>query len=159
MPDVGLPATTAAAGHRQGWVLLTLCLGVLVAQVDTSVVNLAIQPIGTAFRASVAGLQWVLDGYNLSYAVLLLSGGLVADLYGRRLVFQAGAALLGLAAPRRGGIGAAAVRLGVLSDFATVGSPGQSGWYASNDCGRNCNRRMRTVDAGDDTSWPAPRGG
>jgi MFS transporter, DHA2 family, methylenomycin A resistance protein len=39
----------------------------------------------------------VLDGYNLSYAVLLLSGGLAADLYGRRLVFQSGAALLGLA--------------------------------------------------------------
>jgi MFS transporter, DHA2 family, methylenomycin A resistance protein len=97
MPDVGIPATTAAAAHRQAWVLLTLCLGVLVAQVDTSVVNLAIQPIGAAFQASVAGLQWVLDGYNLSYAVLLLSGGLVADLYGRRLVFQAGAALLGLA--------------------------------------------------------------
>jgi MFS transporter, DHA2 family, methylenomycin A resistance protein len=62
MPDVGLPATTATAGHRQGWVLLTLCLGVLVAQVDTSVVNLAIQPIGAAFRASVPGLQWVLVG-------------------------------------------------------------------------------------------------
>lgn len=77
--------------------MLALCLGVLVAQVDTSVVNLAIQPIGAAFRGSVAELQWVLDGYNLSYAVLLLTGGLVADLYGRRLVFQAGAAVLGLA--------------------------------------------------------------
>ncbi len=49
-------------------VLLTLCLGVLVAQVDTSVVNLAMQPIGSAFRASVTELQWVLDAYNLVYA-------------------------------------------------------------------------------------------
>ena len=96
MPDMGIPATIVA-GRRQIWVLLTLCLGVLVAQVDTSVVNLAVQPIGAAFGASVAALQWVLDGYNLSYAVLLLSGGLAADLYGRRLVFQAGAAVLGLA--------------------------------------------------------------
>jgi hypothetical protein len=57
MPDIGIPAT-AMAGRRQGWLLGTLCLGVLVAQIDTSVVNLAIQPIGGSFRASVAGLQW-----------------------------------------------------------------------------------------------------
>jgi len=76
---------------------MTLCLGVLVVQVDTSVVNLAMQPIGAAFHASVAALQWVLDGYNLTYAVLLLTGGLLADLYGRRLAFQAGAAVLAAA--------------------------------------------------------------
>jgi DHA2 family methylenomycin A resistance protein-like MFS transporter len=70
---------------------------VLVAQVDTSVVNLAMHPIGTAFQASVGALQWVLDGYNLTYAVLLLTGGLLADLYGRRRAFQAGAAILAAA--------------------------------------------------------------
>lgn len=79
---------------RRGLVLLTLCLGVLVAQVDTSVVNLAMQPIGTAFRASVSELQWVLDAYNMSYATLLLTGGLVADLYGRRRAFQVGTVIL-----------------------------------------------------------------
>jgi MFS transporter, DHA2 family, methylenomycin A resistance protein len=88
------PATHSS---RTGLVLLTLCLGVLIAQVDTSVVNLAVQPIGTAFRASVPALQWVLDAYNLSYATLLLTGGLVADLYGRRLAFQLGAAVLAVA--------------------------------------------------------------
>ena len=80
---------------RERLVLLTLCLGVLIAQLDTSVVNLAIEPIGHAFHAPVGALQWVLDGYNLSYAVLLLTGGLVADLYGRRTVFHAGAAIIG----------------------------------------------------------------
>jgi MFS transporter, DHA2 family, methylenomycin A resistance protein len=93
------PTATAAPASvrtesRRGLVLLTLCLGVLVAQVDTSVVNLAMHPIGAAFHARVAALQWVLDGYNLTYAVLLLTGGLLADLYGRRRAFQAGAALL-----------------------------------------------------------------
>lgn len=83
-------------GWLEGFVLVTLCLGVLVAQVDTSVVNLAMQPIRRSFHASVGALQWVLDGYNLSYAVLLLTGGLVGDLYGRRLAFQAGAALIGV---------------------------------------------------------------
>lgn len=75
-------------------VLLALCLGVLVAQVDTSVVNLATHSIGATFQAGVTPLQWMLDGYNLVYAVLLLSGGLVADLYGRRRAFAIGAAVL-----------------------------------------------------------------
>ncbi len=89
------PPISAERPARERLVLLTLCLGVLIAQLDTSVVNLAIQPIGHAFHASVGALQWVLDGYNLSYAVLLLTGGLAADLYGRRTVFQAGAAIIG----------------------------------------------------------------
>jgi MFS transporter, DHA2 family, methylenomycin A resistance protein len=88
---------TGRSATRSGAVLLTLCLGVLVAQVDTSVVNLAMQPIGSAFHASVPALQWVLDAYNLTYATLLLTGGLVADLYGRRLAFQIGAAVLTVA--------------------------------------------------------------
>ena len=75
-------------------VLLALCLGVLVAQIDTSVVNLATHAIGVTFHAGVAPLQWVLDAYNLVYAVLLLSGGLVADLYGRRRAFAIGAAVM-----------------------------------------------------------------
>lgn len=74
-------------------VLLTMCLAVLVAQLDTSVVNLAVRPISADLGGAVAALQWVLDGYNLTYAVLLLSGGLLADLFGRRLIFVAGTAL------------------------------------------------------------------
>ena len=85
------PTRTA---ERRGLILSTLCLGVLVAQVDTSVVNLAAQPIGKAFGASVQALQWVLDSYNLTYAVLLLSGGLCADVFGRRRVFRIGAAII-----------------------------------------------------------------
>ncbi len=71
-------------------VLIGMCLAVLIAQIDTSVVNLSTNAIGNAFRAGVAPLQWVLDAYNLVYAILLLSGGLVADLYGRRLAFMIG---------------------------------------------------------------------
>jgi len=73
--------------------LLTLCLAVLVAQIDTAVVNLGTHRIGNYFHASVGALQWVVDGYNLTYAVLLLTGGLLADLIGRRKVFILGAAI------------------------------------------------------------------
>ncbi|WP_211886348.1 MFS transporter [Plastoroseomonas hellenica] len=80
-------------GQRHRLTLLTLCIAVLIAQLDTSVVNLAVRPIGEHFRAGVGALQWVVDSYNLLYAVLLLTGGLLADLLGRRRIFMAGAAL------------------------------------------------------------------
>jgi EmrB/QacA subfamily drug resistance transporter len=87
----------AGAGEKQQarrWLtLLTLCIAVLIAQVDTSVVNLAVRPIGEYFQAAVGALQWVVDSYNLVYAVLLLTGGLLADLYGRRRLFMGGAAI------------------------------------------------------------------
>ena len=73
--------------------LATLCTAVLIAQLDTSVVNLGVRPIGQSFRVGVDTLQWVVDGYNLTYAASLLTAGLLADLYGRRLVFTIGAAL------------------------------------------------------------------
>ena len=93
----GSVTNDAAGSIPRGLVLLALSLGVLVAQVDTSVVNLAMQPIGAALHASVAALQWVLDAYNLVYAVLLLAGGAIADLYGRRRAFRIGVAVFAAA--------------------------------------------------------------
>jgi MFS transporter, DHA2 family, methylenomycin A resistance protein len=84
-------------GVRNRLTLPTLCAAVLIAQIDTSVVNLATRPIGDYFGAGVGALQWVVDSYNLVYASLLLSGGLFADLIGRRRVFMAGAAVFTLA--------------------------------------------------------------
>uniref|UniRef100_E6PUV6 Major facilitator superfamily MFS_1 n=1 Tax=mine drainage metagenome TaxID=410659 RepID=E6PUV6_9ZZZZ len=74
-------------------ILFILCLAVLIAQVDTSVVNLAVHAIGVGLHAPLPALQWVVDAYNLSYAALLMSGGTLADLLGRRRVLQAGAAV------------------------------------------------------------------
>jgi EmrB/QacA subfamily drug resistance transporter len=87
----GEPKELCSNRAGRGLALATLCLAVLIAQLDSSVVNLAVRPIGRSLDASVAELQWTIDGYNLAYAVLLLTGGLLADLYGRRLVFMAGA--------------------------------------------------------------------
>ena len=90
--DVARPSAPAR------WLtLVTLCVAVLIAQVDTSVVNLAVRAIGEHFKASVDEMQWVVDSYNLVYAVLLLTGGLLADLYGRRRIFMTGAAVFTLA--------------------------------------------------------------
>ncbi|MEO6147708.1 MAG: MFS transporter, partial [Sulfuriferula sp.] len=91
------PAEANNPDHRSidhRWLtLVTLCMAVLIAQVDTSVVNLAVHPIGEYFTAGVAELQWVVDSYNLVYAALLLTGGLLADLLGRRIIFMVGAAV------------------------------------------------------------------
>jgi EmrB/QacA subfamily drug resistance transporter len=103
------PATQAAE-HRHSLALLTLCLAVLVAQVDTAVVNLAMRPIGVYFHASIGALQWVVDSYNLVYAALLLTGGLLADLFGRRRLFVVGALVFTAASL----VGALAPSIGVL---------------------------------------------
>jgi len=87
------PHASAAAPTDRRVILFILCLAVLIAQVDTSVVNLAVHAIGVGLHAPLPALQWVVDGYNLSYAALLMTGGTLADLLGRRRVLQAGAAV------------------------------------------------------------------
>lgn len=78
--------------------LWTLCLGVLMVQVDTSVANLAVHAIGVSLHASLRTLQWTIDGYNLVYASLLMSGGTLSDLFGRRRTLQVGVGLFTLGA-------------------------------------------------------------
>ncbi len=74
-------------------VLFTTCLGVLMAALDVSVINLALPHIEADLRAGVSAMQWVVDAYNLCYASLILTGGTLGDLYGRRRIFVLGAAL------------------------------------------------------------------
>jgi MFS transporter, DHA2 family, methylenomycin A resistance protein len=85
------PSFLAAEPARNALTLPVLCIAVFAAQLDTSIANLAAAPIGRHFAASLSALQWVIDSYNLVYAALLLTGGLLADLLGRRRIFIAGA--------------------------------------------------------------------
>lgn len=78
---------------RPRLVLLATSLGVLFAQIDTSVVNLAVKSIASDLHAGVSQMQWVIDSYNLVYASLLLTGGTLGDLYGRRRIFVLGIVL------------------------------------------------------------------
>ncbi|WP_407168238.1 MFS transporter [Bradyrhizobium sp. ORS 111] len=71
--------------------LLTLCLAVMIAHIDTFIVNLGARAIGDHFAAGVDELQWIVDSYNLVYAVSLLTGGMLADIYGRRRILMSGA--------------------------------------------------------------------
>jgi len=78
---------------RPRLVLVATSLGVLLAQIDTSAVNLALKSIGADLNSGVSALQWVIDAYNLVYAGLLLTGGTLGDLYGRRRIFISGIVL------------------------------------------------------------------
>jgi MFS transporter, DHA2 family, methylenomycin A resistance protein len=91
-----LSQVRARGANSATLILLTMSLGVLVAQIDTSVVNLAVKQIGASLDAGVTALQWVVDAYNLVYASLLLTAGTLADLYGRRRIFALGIALFTL---------------------------------------------------------------
>ena len=90
---MSIASTRARPAHTRTLVLLTMSLGVLIAQVDTSVVNLAVKQIGASLHADVSMLQWVVDAYNLVYASLLLTAGGLADIFGRRRIFVFGIVL------------------------------------------------------------------
>ena len=81
---------------RRWWILAVLCLSVLLVVVDNTIVNVALPTISRDLHASTEALQWVVDGYTLSFAGLLLVGGNLGDRLGRRRFLQLGLALFGL---------------------------------------------------------------
>ena len=70
-----MPTATAPPTTRRWWVLAVLCLSVLLVSVDNTIVNVALPTIGRELAASTSDLQWVVDGYTLAFAALLLLGG------------------------------------------------------------------------------------
>ena len=70
--------------------LAALCLGYFMITMDATAVNTALPDIGRKLGAGVSGLQWVVDGYTMTFACLLLSGGSLGDRLGSRRVFLAG---------------------------------------------------------------------
>ena len=85
-----------AHNDRRWWILAVLCLSVLLVVVDNTIVNVALPTISRDLHASTEALQWVVDGYTLTFAGLLLVGGNLGDRLGRRRVLQLGLALFGL---------------------------------------------------------------
>jgi EmrB/QacA subfamily drug resistance transporter len=82
---------------NSGWIIATTILGSSMAFIDGTVVNVALPALQSALHATIAQVQWVVEAYALLLAALLLTGGALGDLYGRRRVFAIGVALFTLA--------------------------------------------------------------
>ena len=133
MASVGVAETPGAGGlafkSKAGrWVLAVTVLGSGMAFLDGTVVNVALPDMGRDLNASTATLQWVLNGYMLTLASLILLGGSLGDRYGRRRVFVIGvilftfASLLCAIAPNGGFLIAARMLQGVGGALLTPGS-------------------------------------
>jgi EmrB/QacA subfamily drug resistance transporter len=79
------------------WVIVATVLGSGIAFLDGTVVNVALPAIARNLHAGVAGLQWTVDSYLITLTALMLLGGSLGDIYGRRLLFVAGLAAFGVA--------------------------------------------------------------
>ena len=76
-PDVPPPGSIRAAGSRSA-----SSVAVLIAALDTTVLNVAIPTILRDFHTTLPSLQWVITGYSLTFAALLIIGGRLGDIYG-----------------------------------------------------------------------------
>jgi DHA2 family methylenomycin A resistance protein-like MFS transporter len=72
------------------WLLIATSFAFVVVQLDVTIVNVALPQIGTRLQAGVAGLQWVVDAYTLSFAALLISAGVIGDRFGSRRIYLTG---------------------------------------------------------------------
>lgn len=85
------------AGTSFRWITAVTSLAFVVAQLDVSIVNIALPEIAKTFKADMSVLQWVIDAYALAFAVLMLSAGNLSDLFGAKHVFQYGMLIFGTA--------------------------------------------------------------
>src|SRR3954447_23019126 len=88
---------TVGAMDRKWWTLLAVCIATFMLLLDITIVYVALPDIQRALHASFSDIQWVVDAYALTLAALLLTGGSVADILGRRRIFLIGIAIFTVA--------------------------------------------------------------
>src|SRR6202021_3187446 len=75
---------------KKWWTLLAVCAGIFMLLLDVTIVIVAQPAIQAQLHSSFGDVQWVVDAYALTLASLLLTSGVLADRYGRRLLFSIG---------------------------------------------------------------------
>ncbi len=83
-------ADTPCAAENGRWILAATILGSSMAFIDSTVVNVALPALQVNLHATVVGVQWVVESYGLFLGALILVGGSLGDLFGRRLMFLCG---------------------------------------------------------------------
>jgi EmrB/QacA subfamily drug resistance transporter len=116
--------------NRKWWTLGAMCFALFMIMLDNTVVNVALPSIQKDLGGSISGLEWTINGYTLSFAVLLATGGRLGDIFGRRRMFLAGVVIFALSSATAGfaadetslvisrvvqGVGAALMMPGTLS--------------------------------------------
>ena len=97
---------------RRWWALVAVGLATFMTYLDNNVTNVAIPTIQRDLHLSIAGLEWVVSSYILVFAGLLLVGGRLADVYGRRRLFVIGLSVFTLASLGAGLAGSGSVLIG-----------------------------------------------
>jgi len=129
-------------GNRRWWTLAAMCFALFMIMLDNTVVNVALPSIQKDLRASLSSLEWTVNAYTLTFAVLLVTGGRLGDILGRRrmflfgvVVFALSSAAIGLA-PDQGwlvagravqGVGAAFMMPATLSIITVTFPPEERG--------------------------------
>ena len=129
-------------GNRKWWTLAAMCFALFMIMLDNTVVNVALPSIQKDLGASLSSLEWTVNAYTLTFAVLLITGGRLGDIFGRRrafvfgvILFAASSALIGLAPDQAWlvagravqGMGAAFMMPGTLSIISNTFPPHERG--------------------------------
>ena len=127
---------------RKWWTLAAVAFGLFMIMLDNTVVNVALPSIARDLQIDLSELEWIVTGYALTFASLMLTGGKLADLLGRRLIFIVGLAIFTLSSLACGlagsgelligarvvqGVGAALMNPATLSIIAATFPPRQRG--------------------------------
>jgi EmrB/QacA subfamily drug resistance transporter len=81
--------------NRRWWTLGAMCFALFMIMLDNTVVNVALPSIQRSLHSSIGGLEWTVNAYTLSFAVLLVTGGRLGDIFGRRRMFLFGVLVFG----------------------------------------------------------------
>ena len=78
------------AEHRKWWTLVAVSFGLFMIMLDNTIVNVALPTIQSSLHLQISELEWVVTGYALTFGAFMLTGGKLADLFGRRRIFVIG---------------------------------------------------------------------
>jgi EmrB/QacA subfamily drug resistance transporter len=104
-----LKARIFAQENRKWWTLVAVSFGLFMIMLDNTIVNVALPTLERSLHLKVSELEWVVAGYALTFGALMLTGGKLADLLGRRLMFVAGLVIFSLSSLGCGLAGGASV--------------------------------------------------
>jgi EmrB/QacA subfamily drug resistance transporter len=82
--------------NSRWWTLGAMCFALFMIMLDNTVVNVALPSIQRSLHASLSSLEWTVNAYTLTFAVLMVTGGRLGDIFGRRRMFTFGVIVFGL---------------------------------------------------------------